>query len=158
MPNYLCDDGGAPGSPIEITASAGRAAAEEYVLDGDWGDHPCTIWVTVHVERYHAGGVDGRHLGPRNRYTVAIDPPAPACVDADHDWQSPDWLGGCKENPGVWGHGGGVKIKEVCGGCGTYRHTDTWAQDPCTGEQGLDSVAYEGADKRSQAWIEEETR
>lgn len=38
--------------------------------------------------------------------------------------------------------GGGVVSTEVCGACGCERLTDTWAQDPMTGEQGLTSVAF----------------
>jgi len=54
---------------------------------------------------------------------------APECVDGDcegHDWKSPySLLGGCKENPGVWGSGHGqVAIKSVCACCGLYRTTD----------------------------------
>jgi len=76
--------------------------------------------------------------------TVAIDPDEPDCVDVAHRWRSPHRLvGGIAENPGVWGHGGGVMITECCMRCGCARLTDTWAQDPETGEQGLTSVRYE---------------
>jgi hypothetical protein len=83
----------------------------------------------------------------RDRIAAAIDPGIanqPACVDGeDHDWQSPiEIVGGIKENPGVWGHGGGVTIQEVCLRCGCGKCTDTWAQDPETGEQGLRSIKY----------------
>ena len=46
------------------------------------------------------------------------------------------------ENPGVWGHGGGVIIEEHCTRCDATRTTDTWAQDGSTGQQGLTSVSY----------------
>ena len=42
----------------------------------------------------------------------------------------------------VWGSGGGVRIEEVCMRCGCSKTTDTWAQDPSDGEQGLDSTSY----------------
>ena len=45
-------------------------------------------------------------------------------------------------------------IREVCGHCGLYRERDTWAQDPQTGEQGLQSVSYQEADADSLAWVE----
>lgn len=51
-------------------------------------------------------------------------------------------------------HGGGVVVREVCAVCGCYRETDSWAQRPDTGEQGLKSIAYEEADDASLAWIE----
>ena len=47
------------------------------------------------------------------------------------------------EDPGVHGHGGGVLITEVCRHCGCKRTTDTWAQNPETGVDGLRSVSYE---------------
>jgi hypothetical protein len=73
-----------------------------------------------------------------------MDPPEPDCADRhDHDWQSPySILGGCKANPGVTGNGGGVIVREVCLYCGSERVTDTWAQNPADGTQGLRSVSY----------------
>ena len=87
--------------------------------------------------------------------TVTIDPDEPECEGGeDHDWRSPhSVLGGIKENPGVWGHGGGAIIKEVCACCGRYKITDTWAQNPENGEQGLTSVEYQDADDDSIAWL-----
>jgi hypothetical protein len=84
-------------------------------------------------------------LGDRERIKVAVDPDEPKCGEGgEHDWQSPyDLVGGCKSNPGVWGHGGGVVINEACVRCGCKRVTDTWAQDGETGEQGLRGVSYE---------------
>jgi len=87
------------------------------------------------------------HVDDCNDYathTFSIDPEVPSCKDDNqHDWQSPyHLLGGLKENPGVWGNGGGVIINEVCMVCGCLRSTNTWAQDPTTGEQGLESVSY----------------
>jgi hypothetical protein len=61
-------------------------------------------------------------------------------------------VGGHRDNPGVFGHDGGVIIREVCRHCAAYRVTDTWAQNPATGEQGLESVTYEEADEDSRAW------
>jgi len=75
--------------------------------------------------------------------TVTLDPDEPDCSGDEHEWAAPYKLvRGIRENPGVWGHGGGVIINEVCLRCGCARVTDTWAQDPATGVQGLRSVAY----------------
>lgn len=73
------------------------------------------------------------------------DVPVPPCLDdREHDWQSPvEIVGGIDENPGVFGHGGGVVIYECCMVCGCGHKIDTWAQDPWTGEQGLRSETYE---------------
>jgi hypothetical protein len=79
--------------------------------------------------------------------TVAVQPPEPDCADdRGHRWHAPhELVGGLEENPGVWGHGGGVISKDVCRFCGVVRTVDTWAQDPETGEQGLESYSYEVA-------------
>ena len=71
-----------------------------------------------------------------------LHPAMPDCETGhEHDFISPHSIvGGIEENPGVWGHGGGVIIHEVCRWCGTLRITDTWAQDPQTGEEGLRSI------------------
>jgi hypothetical protein len=94
----------------------------------------------------------------RERIKISVDPDEPECVDGEeHDWQSPhSVLGGLKENPGVWGSGGGVIIKTVCRHCGRYCVNNTWAQDPEDGEQGLESARYEDADDASEAWAEKQ--
>jgi hypothetical protein len=85
--------------------------------------------------------------------TVAVHPPEPSCDECEHEWCSPlSVVGGHRDNPGVFGHDGGVIIREVCRHCAAYRVTDTWAQNPATGEQGLESVTYEEADEDSRAW------
>lgn len=91
-----------------------------------------------------------------DQLTYTFDPVEPDCDgEHEHDWRSPySVLGGSRENPGVWGHGGGVIIREVCAHCGAYKKIDTWAQDMSTGEQGLKSVRYEPADDASLAWVE----
>ena len=88
--------------------------------------------------------------------TVTLEPEAPDCADGhDHDWQSPhEVVGGDRANPGVYGHGGGVVITEVCRHCGCYRVQDTWAQRRDTGERGLESTTYREADDRSLTWVD----
>jgi hypothetical protein len=137
---YYADDGNAEVHYPDAD-SAGEAA-QRYVDEGDWGESDTTRWVRVHVYRAHEQWDDGWWI------TVPLDPEEPPCrsEEGEHDWQNPiELVGGIRENPGVFGHGGGVKIHEVCVRCGARRVTDTWAQDPCTGEQGLESVTYEPA-------------
>lgn len=149
MAKYLCDDGNAA---IEIEADSAQDAAQEYVDTGDW-DRSEPSWIRVYV---HEIDDDGDKVGDRECITVSLDVAEPECDEGEHDWQSPySVVGGIKENPGVWGHGGGVIIREVCAICGMYRITDTWEQDMSTGEQGLTSVKYEDADDASLAWIAE---
>ncbi len=96
-----------------------------------------TMWIDVEVRC--------EETDEHARATVTCEPDEPECPHhTKHDWQSPhEILGGLEENPGVWGHGGGVVITEVCMHCGCSRVTDTWAQRTDTGEQGLESVTYE---------------
>jgi hypothetical protein len=132
-----------------IMAASDKVAwqeAREWTENGDY-DLTETIWVRVYVARETDPGYEsGRGSDDEETLTVTLEPPEPPCGDdgGDHDWQSPHAIvGGIKENPGVQGHGGGVLIHEACMRCGCARHTDTWAQNPSTGEQGLRSVAYE---------------
>lgn len=130
---------------IEAALEIARENVEPYnyigALDGG------TIWVDVRATSVSDAGdtaVD----------TVTLHPPEPMCSEAEHDWQSPiEVVGGCEQSPGIQGHGGGIISREVCAHCGRYRITDTWAQRPDTGEQGLESVAYGDADESSEAWV-----
>lgn len=156
MNTYLCDDGN---NEIEIQAESAREAAEQYVDGGDYGDdwgesESHTSWVEVYVQQVDS---DGEEIGDRESHTIEIDPEEPDCSHDDgHDWQSPyEVLGGLKENPGVWGKGGGVVVTKVCAHCGQYKITDSWAQNPGTGEQGLHSVEYREADDESLAWVDD---
>jgi hypothetical protein len=59
-----------------------------------------------------------------------FDPIYPDCVEDEHAWEAPySLVGGIRENPGVFGHGGGVIMTEYCRHCGARRVVDTWAPD-----------------------------
>lgn len=89
----------------------------------------------------------GHPIGPQYTRTITVHPCEPDCTAQAHHWARPHAVvGGLEENPGVWGHGGGVITTEVCEHCRVQRITDTWAQDPETGEQGLVSLCYREAD------------
>jgi len=122
-------------------------AAEEWIRGGDYSgafedEGAETIWVDVEIMIDDPENPDGWWV--LECLPIRIDPPEPECPEgAEHDWQNPvEIVGGIKENPGVWGHGGGVTISECCMRCGCKRVTDTWAQRRDTGEQGLESVRY----------------
>lgn len=129
--------------------------AKEWVRDGDYGQIEKTIWIDAEIFT--------NDDSERSFVTVAIDPVVPPCKSGEtHNWQSPYRLvGGLRENPGVFGNGGGVIITEACVVCGCRRTTDTWAQNPTTGKQGLTSVEYaEGVyvtaeDGRSEEHVDE---
>lgn len=156
LPGWRADDGEAE---VEYPAApSGREAAEEYVGDGSWGEPESTIWIRVRAwQTCLTLTDDGEVIEERangEEHTIAVDPMEPECACEEHDWCSPhSVLGGLRENPGVRGNGGGVIAREVCAHCGAYRVTDTWAQDPETGEQGLRSVSYEKPDGNSLAWV-----
>jgi hypothetical protein len=103
-----------------------------------WEDVQETMWIKVHV--YEEDDPENEGV-----LQISVDPPEPKCLEGhEHDWIAPhELVGGLEENPGVFGSGGGVIIKEVCRHCGTLRQIDTWATNPVTGEQGLKSVSFE---------------
>lgn len=113
---------------IEITAKSAKQAAQEYVDTGDWGDRTSTIWIDVHCWRQTKAG---RKIDEES-HTVELDPQEPACIEAAHDWREMS----------LRGNGGGVICVDKCRHCNWQRTTDTWAQNPQTGEQGLASVSY----------------
>lgn len=75
---------------------------------------------------------------------VRVDPDPPACVDGgEHEWDSPaEIVGGIPENPGCWGHGGGIVIEEVCMRCACGRTRDTWDQSVRGDGEPAESVQY----------------
>jgi hypothetical protein len=141
---YTAEFDGGQGGTETIEADSIQEALEkacESAKDGDYAEalENGTIWVDVTVT---ADEEDGETLSDPN---YAIDPPEPRCGDngGDHVWASPlSIVGGCKENPGVYGHGGGITSKEVCLRCGCEEFSDSWAQNRDNGMQGLDSVSY----------------
>lgn len=149
----FADDGNCE---VRYDMCTAEEAAEKYVSTGSWGDIESTIWVSVHTHKkgWDLAGDEIRF--DSGRFTIQLDPHEPSCVDGEtHDWHSPlALLGGLKENPGVYGHGGGVICTQVCAHCGTYVTSDSWAQNPETGEQGLHSVSYRNVDKDSREWVE----
>lgn len=122
----------------EVWAASLDAAVEE-AKDLDIGDYP-DVEATLRIVRR----IRSEDIDEDESFTITVDPEEPECEkDKEHVWGSPYHIvGGLKENPGVYGHGGGVIIHEVCLRCGTSKKTDTWAQDRETGEQGLESVSY----------------
>jgi hypothetical protein len=144
---WVADDGHCEISFPDCGTAA--EAAKKYIDDGDWGDdRSSTAWITASAWKWGLDS-DGRKVHVfEESHTVTIEADEPECVDGgEHVWESPySILGGLKENPGVWGNGGGVIVKEVCMCCGSVKTTDTWAQNSATGEQGLTSVEYSGGE------------
>lgn len=143
-------------APIEaVDADDAIRQAKDLLRGGDWGELESTCWPRASVTLYDDDGDEVES----HRVKVAIDPEEPVCDGGEHggehEWRSPiEIVGGIAENPGVWGHGGGVIVHEVCRRCGWKRISDSWAQDPDTGEQGLNSVRYEEPDDDTLAYVE----
>jgi hypothetical protein len=132
----LCD-----GVAREIEASDmqdAREQARDWATDGSYDTSAGYVYVTVYIM-----DTSGECM---ETVSVALPMDEPQCDNAsgEHDWQGPYGIvGGLRENPGVWGHGGGVVINRVCMTCGCGKRTDTWAQRRDTGEQGLTEVTYQ---------------
>lgn len=127
--------------PYEVVEAEDVDEALQVAIDNvDASNYEVTETMWIDVRAYNVDDEDDASSA-----TVTLQPDEPACVDGtEHDWQSPyEIVGGLKENPGVWGNGGGVKITECCMNCGCARVTNTWAQRPDTGQQGLRSISYE---------------
>lgn len=115
------------GTTFTIKAENKKDLHQQLIAGYDREDK--TYWVRVWIDD--------------ERVRLEIPPQMPRCTRKAHEWHDDiDVVGGIKENPGVMGHGGGVIVKEACRHCSWQRITDTWAQDPNTGEQGLTSVRY----------------
>jgi len=135
---------------VTATPATLREAVQQSVREGDWGTRGSWVW-------------HGYALDPiTNEDTrIDVDMPAtmPACATGKHHvWSAPhEVVGGIQENPGVWGHGGGVVIREVCRYCGRYKVTDTYATDTSNG-QPFTAVDFEDADEASLAWVAKRRR
>lgn len=143
MTTYILRDGqGIVDETIQAADLAeARDMARQWAEDGAWDTSSGPVWEDVTIWTVDEDGERDEHV---DTVTVQIDPEEFVCSEDEHDWQSPHSIvGGIKENPGVWGNGGGVIITECCMHCGCARVTDTWAQRRDTGEQGLTSVSYE---------------
>jgi hypothetical protein len=117
---------------VEGALYEARERAEAWAREGDYGEITSTIWVDVEIDDEDGDTVE--------TVTVEIDPREPDCTAAEHHWIAD----GAKGFGYVLrGNGGGVISQAACVHCGTRRISDSWAQRPDTGEQGLDSVRYE---------------
>ena len=133
--------------------------AEDWVQDGEYGQDEHSVSVQYWVEELPPGDAPDDWEGEEYSGTVEMHPDEPDCdpLDPDaegegHDWQRPiEIVGGIKENPGVWGHGGGIKSTSVCSRCGMYARVDTWADDGHGGH--MESQSYDEADEESKAWV-----
>ncbi len=138
------------GGDTTIEADSYAEALEkaiEWIQGGEYGDESTyvSIWIT-----------DPDGVEQEEEVLCEREPEAPDCLDDhEHDWESPEWLGGCRENPGVWSTGGtGIHSVCVCAHCGVYRH---WYSESTPGQYPHvpERTKYEPADNASREWISE---
>ncbi len=140
-------------------AQSADEALDDFFLHGSWGagerPYKAKAYAFRYVWDHDAGEFHKEDVTPGCHFVEADEP---QCSASEHAWASPvEVVGGLKENPGVFGHGGGVRIREVCRHCGAYRITDTWYQDPTDGSVwDDDAVWYEDADEVSLDWVHRE--
>lgn len=152
MTLYICREEVDPFVEEEIEASDMEEAKElcrEWAKNADWND-PNGTW---HVEyTIREKGTDADQYTTESIF-VDFPPPEPGCVSDDgHRWDSTHAVeGGMEQNPGVWGHGGGVIISEHCmhPGCAVTRTRDTWADDGRGGH--VETVTYGELDDDAMA-------
>lgn len=136
--DYEFSDGGGGTETYHLCPSEVDDKWLDWMATGEWGDCTKTSWV-------HGSYTDEFDNRTRRIYTLEAD--EPECIDGeDHDWRSPYSVVGGR-------HGGGAISTDVCAHCGRYRVSDSWAQDPETGEQGLESTSYSEADEESMRWV-----
>jgi len=73
--------------------------------------------------------------GNKETFVESIHPSEPPCHEGlEHDWQSPhEFVGGLKEDPGVFSSGPGIFLKEVCMTCGCSYLKDQGAHNTIDG-------------------------
>lgn len=130
-----------------------KELAESWLLEcGDYGEKPCYVDAAVveidedEVEIDYPEFIEAEWEG-----RIEI----PKCEHTDgHDWQEPYVVvGGCKENPGVYGISGArIVSTSVCSRCAMYRvHTSasilgSYPKEP-------ESYEYRDADEVSLEWV-----
>lgn len=126
---------------------------ENWISDGEYGDDPCYVDTTiVEVDE------DDIELDYPEYFEIFWEGhiTIPDCDHEDgHDWQEPyEVVGGCKENPGVYGIGGAqICSTSVCSRCGMYR-VYTSASTPGNFPKEPEKYEYKDADERSVKWVE----
>jgi len=144
---WWADDGTGPA--FFSDAESASEAAQEYVTGANCANGLASTMTKVLCCPYSEDGDYTRIT----TVDVIIPPTEPPCTEDKHDWQSPiNVVGGISESPGVYGHGGGVTITEVCSHCGWYRVQDTWADDGYGGH--YDATEYREPDSASLEWVE----
>ncbi len=140
----MSDDSGANNEvnvPDETSKDEIENEVEEWIRGGEWGDGKHICSAEYETDNGFSGNVT---------IEVGEDDDPPDCAEGqEHSWESPQWLGGCTENPGVWSiEGNRILSKEVCSICGIYKNYQSEDQN---GRE-PNKTWYEDADEYSIEW------
>ena len=119
-------------SAATVTAPSPREAAEEYAeyyyrTLADYSGRTVLACVGVHPAGQQGDNDD-------QSFVIPVHPTPPECNErSGHQWKE----------KGVWGHGGGIIISDVCAVCSVARTQNTGATNPTDGSQGHVTVAYD---------------
>ncbi len=107
------------GTHVTYLGSSAQEVAESYEIDCEWGDDVGPFLLSLRVQEEcdcsQGEGEEGDEHSKSCPWADGepmiefVDVPSgnaqeePDCSDGDHAWRSPEWLGGCRENPGVDG-------------------------------------------------------
>jgi predicted nucleic-acid-binding Zn-ribbon protein len=135
-----------------IEANSWDSALEnaiKWVKDSDWGVDE-KFYIDAVLKSY-----ENDILVKSEDFTVLVGsfPKEPDCIKEELDWKSPTWLGGCKENPGVFGlNGTQYRMVQVCKNCGYYQYyisESTPGSYPMVPEQ----LWFEEPNERSELYV-----
>lgn len=138
------DEGGrftVTGHAVQVTTSTILVWVSSEETGGKWGD--CLEHATYDVDGDSLDSFAKILATEVAEKSGTLELPPPDCLDDhSHEWEPEQ--SGCEQNPGVFGHGGGVIIIEICANCKCKKITDTWADDGHGGHR--KEVRYEEAE------------
>ena len=150
MKYIISEDSGASEIIDADDLEAALEAAKEWASEGSYDER---VMVSVCVR-----GIDddGEYTDEYDSSEVEAgpEPEAPECAEGEeHAWESPyEIVGGCKDNPGVWGLGGTtLTFHSVCCRCGAHKHETSYGSQRNPGQ--CDQVTYEEANDETKEWI-----
>ena len=114
-------------------------------IDGTPVETPQDRWMDVEIEPDHA-----RLIRDAARAANAVDRLCGTDPES-HDWTS-DGEGGCRENPGVWSHGGTtMSFAQHCRRCGLHRVKVCYGAQRNPGQ--ADEVEYRMLEPGECGWL-----
>lgn len=142
------------GDTLDSIRDAAAEATEEWMRVGEWGEDGARVSAKWTIKSLTELGEDDDLSGDlTGEVEVEIEPNHEAKIKEaaryeeicgtdpdDHDWTS-DGEGGCRENPGVYGHGGtAMSFHSHCRRCGLHRIAHSTGSQRNPGE--CDTVEY----------------